>query len=72
MTKEEWSERCSIAGFEDGRNGPWDKECRQPLATDEDKEMETPLELPEGNKVLDFSLVRHMSIFWPTEIYSYR
>lgn len=36
----------AIAGFKDVR-GPWAKECLQSLEAKEDKEMESPLELPE-------------------------
>lgn len=41
------SEKFSIADFEDGRRGPWGKECEQPLEAGKDNEMEYPLQPPE-------------------------
>lgn len=58
VTEEEWGERSNIAGFEDGRKGPRAEEYRWPLEAEEGTEMESPLESPEGNTTLDFSLVR--------------
>ena len=37
----------SVAGFEDGRMGPWAKECWQPLEAGKGKETDFVLEPPE-------------------------
>lgn len=42
MTKEEKSERCHAAGFEDGGRESWAKKCGQPLAARKEKEMVFP------------------------------
>lgn len=52
------------------RRRPWEKECGQPLDTDE-KAMDSPPESPERNAALLipwFSPVRFMPDFWPREL----
>lgn len=44
VTKEEGSERCSIADFEDRGRGPYDKECRWPPDAGKGKEIDAVLE----------------------------
>ena len=41
-------ETCYIAGFEDEGKGPQARKCRWPLEAGKGKEMESPLEPPEG------------------------
>lgn len=38
---EEGSERCYVAGFEDGGREPWAKECEQPPEAGKHKEMDS-------------------------------
>ena len=60
-----------VAGFEDGK-GPQTKESGKPLDARKGKEMESPLEPPEGIQPcqhLNFSSVRCISDFRPPEPY---
>ena len=62
-----WCENylTAIVAFEDGRRGPWAKECGQPLEVGKVKEMDSSLALPEGmqpSQHLDFNSVRSMLV----------
>lgn len=37
-----------VRGYSDARKGPWAKEYRQPLEARKDKEMDSPMKLPQG------------------------
>lgn len=58
-------EARAIAGLEDGR-GPQVRECGQPPGDIIDREMDSPLEPPEGNAALPASYFNSVS---PTEFH---
>lgn len=52
VSTEEWSERCSFAGFEVGRKGPCCHECGWALEVEKGEELDSPLESLERNVAL--------------------
>ena len=67
-----WEGKLIFASFEDGGKATT-KKCWQSLEAGKGKgkEMDSPLEPPEGmqpSQCLDFSLVRPISDFWPSEL----